>query len=280
MRTVATLFLVLVLSIGFTSSAAMAAEPPTTTSAPAEAIKEFVAKADAVVVAKIGPTAATIGGHKMLRDVPEETLARTVQITQTLKGIDFQGQQLIICRNAKGPMAADQKYILALKVGMTPALAQAAPSMEATRENIDAVTKEVAAQGGKVSPMRILWMQNSGGWGRGLIREFTLDSEGNFVWTEYAKGRVLTGAFVGKLPAEELKTLMAAVRGAGKGPQAEDAGHAEFYFTDEKGKLQSKDYSLPCQAPCADLLSSISDLAQKYGKKPQAARVPATAPAP
>lgn len=274
MRAVFTVFAAVALMFGLSASI-LAADVPTTTSAPSDPVKDFVTKGDAIVVAKVGAIPETIGGYKMLKDADPDKSPRTVQITRSLKGPDLQGQQIILYRNVKASLTEGTEYIFSLKLEAGPGYSQADKPMEATKENIAAVAKEVAAQGAAVSAARILWMKKSGSWGRGLITEFTLDSDGNFVSKEYAKGGAVTSHLVGKLPADEIKTLMDSIRGADKGPGAEDAGFVGFQFTDAKGKLDSKDYSMPSAAPCSNLVNAVQFVVQKYGKKPEPASKPA-----
>ena len=107
-----------------------------------------------------------------------------------------------------------------------------------------------------------LFMKHTGGWGAGVLAEFTLEKDGTFHWQTKKENKHTTGS----IPRDEMKQLIKDVSSAGAGPAAEDAGYVEFKWVDDDGKKGSQDYNLPRQAPCQRLLKKIEELVGKYGK--------------
>ncbi|MFB3892140.1 MAG: hypothetical protein ACE15C_08975 [Phycisphaerae bacterium] len=113
------------------------------------------------------------------------------------------------------------------------------------------------------------------------VRTFEVGADGDFEWLVVQRAtKTSLERIVGRIPKDDLASLSAKLAAAGSGPGAEDAGHVEFEFLDDKGKVQTKSYSMPHAAPCEGLLSSINALVAKYGMKPSVETRPsATGPA-
>ena len=123
---------------------------------------------------------------------------------------------------------------------------------------------EVAGSGvlpGDNSRQTVLSLKHTGGWGAGVLAEFSVMRDGNFLWK--AKKEIRTGV----IPKEELAKLIASVVAAGPGPGAEDAGYVEFHWVDAEDQPGQRSYSHPSKDPCHRLLEEIKALTEKYARK-------------
>ena len=131
----------------------------------------------------------------------------------------------------------------------------------------------ILAQTPKLTPLPapiVLSAQRTGGWGTGLLTEFTVSGIGRFTWrqrlnpasNEQPKWEVLSG----QLSRSEWDGLLRRLEQAGPGPQADDAGEVVFRWRDPKAQEQQKSYSRPSAAPAADLLKMIETLARRNSK--------------
>jgi|GEM_PF-2820870 len=177
------------------------------------------------------------------------------------------------------------KAILAMLVALGGAAWAAKPAarhdQSARQAGADAAAKPAADKGAAAQPRQALQMVYRGGWGAGVLRDLRVSGDGQFGYVHRrvnkSDGTSTAIRLAGRLPEAKLKELLAAVAGAGEGPEAEDAGHILFEWTDEAGKRRSRSYTHPREGPCAELLDLVDGLARRYGRTP--GQPPASRPA-
>ena len=107
-----------------------------------------------------------------------------------------------------------------------------------------------------------LYMRYDGSWGRGLLCELTIKTDGQFV--NDSKGIRMTG----EIPKDDLKKIIDEIVNAGDGPGADDADSVTFNWHETDGNKRSKRfYTYPEREPCKTLLVHIDALVKKYGKE-------------
>ncbi len=120
--------------------------------------------------------------------------------------------------------------------------------------------------------MRALWMRYTGGWGAGVLSEFSVTVDGHFEWNKRFEpgggALVKYEQRIGKLPEDALSSLIRQVAEAGLGPAADDYGQVAIRWLDAKGEALLKGYSRPDLPPASDLLETVEALARKHGQTP------------
>ncbi len=233
-------------------------------------ILELVQQADLIVEARM---LGLIDPKPEARNRRERE-AHWIAVERTLKGSDETGQRLRV-RPTSLPWQDGETYVLFLK-RLAGDWVEAIPQrlIEANEATVSLVAREVAIQGGGVSPRRLLWMRHTGGWGAGTLTEFVVTADRQFEWKKRlkdGKGREQEYKYetlTGRLPTDSLRNLVTEVAQARPGPALDDAGQVSFRWVDETGEAQLKGYWAPDQPPAVDILEVIEVLARRHGERP------------
>ncbi|MBI5722488.1 MAG: hypothetical protein HZA50_00910 [Planctomycetes bacterium] len=252
--------------------------------------KNLIKIADLIVAAKI--TRDGESEAKGMMDSEIEAKAPKAIVETTLKGQDHAGIEISICISSK-LIEKDKTYIFFLYrrrggSGRLDPIEDGNP-MGATEENLGVVKKEIAAQGWKVSPKRVMWMVEGTGNGPSTrYREFIVFLDGDFEWTVRNEHRhpitneinkEMVEKITGKVPKDKLADLVVLVKAGEEQPGIADAGSVSFEFLDDKGKLQHRSWSVSRgKAPYADMMAVVEEIVKAYGKAADIAPTPASGP--
>ena len=231
-------------------------------------ISDLVKAADLIVVARV---IGLIDTKPIARSRPHRE-PHWIHVERTLEGYDETGHRLRVRPNPL-PWKNGKSYVLFLNwLGSDWSEAIPQELVEATDESITTVVNEIAAQGRGMQPMRALWMRYTGGWGGGVLSEFSVTGDGHFEWNKRIEpgggALVKYEQRIGKLPEDALSSLIRQVAEAGLGPSADDSGQVAIRWLDAKGEALLKGYSRPDLPPASDLLETVEALARKHGQTP------------
>ena len=217
--------------------------------APNPELSNAVKAANLVVVGKV---VGTIDNKPAAaKNKPRE--AHWVEVEQTLRGVDVTRDRLAVRPN--GQLWEDGKsYVLCLnRQGPSGiAEAQASPLLAATPANVAAVPRDV-------SPKRVVWLQQLGGYGPAgakVLSEFYVTGEGDFRYD----------AVAGKLPREAVGAVVERLVKSTPGAIPDDAGMTRIVWRDAAGNLQEKTFESSSDA-CRKLTAELLDLARKHEAK-------------
>lgn len=231
-----------------------AAEPPVSVAGAIDA-------SDLIVVGRVVGLVDT----KPIAATRREREVHWIDVERTLAGGDEAGQRLRVRPN--GLLWEDgRSYVLFLKRGDGDwAEAVTQPDVPASPERIASVEAVLAERGRGVEPRRLVWIRYTGGWGGGLLAEFSVTGGGDFVWRGKADPGSEPVELAGTLPAGETAGLIEWIEGAGPGPISDDAGIVSVRWLDAGGEARDRSYLRPDRPPASELLDRVERLARRYG---------------